>query len=65
MRCAALLALLAVVTQTQGAIIAVYAVNRHGARQALPKAANLSEALSAGGPSLLPQGHAMCHGAGT
>lgn len=37
-------------------LIAVYSIQRHGARNVLPKSALLAESSIIGGPTLLPQG---------
>jgi hypothetical protein len=42
----------------------VFAITRHGARNLLPKSANLSELDTNGGPTLLPEGVRMCFNAG-
>lgn len=42
----------------------VYTIQRHGAREILPKTAQLEESPALGGPSLLPQGERACYDAG-
>lgn len=41
-------------------LVLVYSIQRHGARNVLPKSALLTEASAAGGPTLLPAGQQMC-----
>lgn len=60
------LALLALSSQ-QGAraeVVLVYSVQRHGARNALPKTSLLKESAAAGGPTLLPEGERQAYNAG-
>lgn len=45
-------------------LIMAYSVQRHGARNVLPKSAVLTENDAAGGPTLLPAGQQMCYEAG-
>ena len=46
-------------------LLLVYSIQRHGARNVIPKAANLSESDANGGPSLLPEGQRQAWNAGT
>ena len=48
---------------TRGPVL-VFTISRHGARNVLPKAANLSETDNNGGPTLLPQGQRQQYNAG-
>ncbi|KAF8071018.1 Acp2 [Scenedesmus sp. PABB004] len=50
--------------QAASALVAVFAVTRHGARNVLPKSSTLKESEATGGPTLLPQGAAQCAAAG-
>jgi hypothetical protein len=45
-------------------VLMVFGVNRHAARNVLPKAANLTESDAAGGPALLTQGVQQAYSAG-
>lgn len=45
-------------------LVAVYSVQRHGARNVLPKSSTLKESDSYGGPTLLPAGRKQCYEAG-
>ncbi len=47
-----------------GDLVAVYSIARHGARNVLPKSANLSETDQSGGPALIPAGQQQCYDAG-
>lgn len=47
-----------------GELLAVAAIARHGARNVLPKAYNLTESDVSGGPSLLAAGKQQCESAG-
>jgi hypothetical protein len=60
----ALLLLLAAVAACSADLVMVYAVVRHGARNVLPKTANLTESGATGGPALLPQGRVQASTAG-
>ena len=51
-------------TSARADLVFVYSVERHGARNILPKTALLKEDPNGGGPDLLPQGEAMCHSVG-
>ena len=46
----------AAVPSARGALVSVYSIQRHGARNWLPKTALLAEQGIIGGPTLLPQG---------
>lgn len=48
----------------QGELVMVYSIQRHGARNVLPKTSTLKESKSYGGPTLLPQGKKQCYDAG-
>ena len=50
---------------TQARVVMVYGVQRHGARNVLPKTADLKESASVGGPTLLPEGQRQAYAAGT
>ena len=45
-------------------MVLVYSVQRHGARNVLPKTADLKESASVGGPTLLPEGQRQGYAAG-
>ena len=45
-------------------VMMVYSVQRHAARNVLPKSANLTESDATGGPTLLPAGVKQGHDAG-
>lgn len=45
-------------------LVMVYSIQRHGARNVLPKSSVLAESEAAGGPALLPQGRRQCRAAG-
>lgn len=45
-------------------VVMVYSVQRHAARNVLPKSANLTESDATGGPTLLPAGAKQAHDAG-
>lgn len=45
-------------------LIMAYSIQRHGARNVLPKSAVLTESDASGGPTLLPAGQQMCFEAG-
>lgn len=47
-----------------GELLLVYSVQRHGARNVLPKTALLQESDAHGGPTLLPQGQRQAYEAG-
>lgn len=53
------------VAPTSTQLLLVYSIQRHGARNVLPKAANLSESDANGGPALLPEGQRQAWNAGT
>lgn len=55
---------LAVASVAQADLVMAYSMNRHGARNFLPKGPTLNEADSNGGPTLLPEGQRMCYNAG-
>lgn len=61
-------ALVALTLFTQGItankVVMVYSVQRHGARNMLPKTALLQESDATGGPTLLPQGQSQANRAG-
>ncbi|KAF6262384.1 hypothetical protein COO60DRAFT_1496824 [Scenedesmus sp. NREL 46B-D3] len=64
--CQAVLVLLAVLaTCCNAELIMVYSIQRHGARNVLPKSSTLKESESTGGPTLLPQGQRQCYDAGS
>lgn len=48
----------------EGEVVLVYSIQRHGARNVLPKSATLSESDSNGGPTLLPEGQRQAWEAG-
>lgn len=45
-------------------LVSVYTIQRHGARNVLPKTAHLKEDDSTGGPTLLPEGERGCYECG-
>lgn len=45
-------------------LLMVYSIQRHGARNVLPKSSLLAESEATGGPTLLPQGKRQCRAAG-
>lgn len=45
-------------------LVLAYSIQRPGARNVLPKSADLTESDAAGGPTLLPAGQQMCYEAG-
>lgn len=45
-------------------LVMVYSIQRHGARNVLPKSSILTESEATGGPTLLPQGQRQCFEAG-
>lgn len=45
-------------------LVMVYSIQRHGARNVLPKSSVLTESEATGGPTLLPQGKEQCRLAG-
>lgn len=57
--------LLITVGQGVSELLMVYSIQRHGARNVLPKTQNFTEKDLRGGPTLLPQGQRMCYNAGT
>jgi hypothetical protein len=59
-----LLLALSVLQLAAADVVMVYVVTRHGARNVLPKDAELQENDSTGGPSLLPQGITASRAAG-
>ncbi|KAG2501116.1 hypothetical protein HYH03_000934 [Edaphochlamys debaryana] len=61
---AALLAIQTLLWVAQGELVAVYSLQRHGARNALPKGILLTEGDLIGGPTLLPRGQRMTYDAG-
>lgn len=60
----ALTAALVLGVVVDGALLMVYSVQRHGARNVLPKSSLLKETDAFGGPTLLPQGRKQCFDAG-
>lgn len=61
---AATLLLLLAPAAVNGELVLVYSIQRHGARNVLPKSALLTESDATGGPTLLPAGQQMCIAAG-
>lgn len=60
-----LLALLcALALLVEGEVVMVYSIERHGARNVLPKSATLTESDANGGPTLLPEGQRQAWEAG-
>ena len=57
-------AILLLLVPAYGEIILAYSIQRHGARNVLPKSALLTESDASGGPTLLPAGGQMCYEAG-
>jgi hypothetical protein len=45
-------------------LVMVYSIQRHGARNVLPKTSDLKENEASGGPTLLPEGQRQCYLAG-
>ncbi|PRW05761.1 acid phosphatase [Chlorella sorokiniana] len=60
----ALLLPLLLACQAGGELLMVYSVQRHGARNVLPKTATLKESDAAGGPTLLPEGQLQAYKVG-
>lgn len=60
----ALLLPLLLARQASGELLMVYSVQRHGARNVLPKTATLKETDAAGGPTLLPEGQRQAYDVG-
>eukprot|EP00232_Nephroselmis_pyriformis_P029225 CAMPEP_0182871544 /NCGR_PEP_ID=MMETSP0034_2-20130328/11182_1 /TAXON_ID=156128 /ORGANISM="Nephroselmis pyriformis, Strain CCMP717" /LENGTH=558 /DNA_ID=CAMNT_0025004103 /DNA_START=127 /DNA_END=1800 /DNA_ORIENTATION=+ len=56
--------LVALAGSAAGDVVAVYSIQRHGAREHLKKSDSLEEFQSVGGPTLLSQGEAECFRAG-
>ena len=52
------------VHDAEAELLVVYAVNRHGARNFLPKTSLLVDVDANGGPTLLPEGQRQCYNAG-
>lgn len=48
----------------EASLLAVYSLQRHGARNVLPKGIFLTEDALVGGPTLLPQGQQQTYTAG-
>eukprot|EP00879_Flechtneria_rotunda_P020900 GHRR01022006.1.p1 GENE.GHRR01022006.1~~GHRR01022006.1.p1 ORF type:complete len:178 (+),score=45.77 GHRR01022006.1:338-871(+) len=59
-----LLLLAAMLPGSSGDLVMVYSIQRHGARNVLPKGSLLTENEATGGPTLLPQGQRQCYEAG-
>lgn len=59
-----LLLLLLLLAPADGELLLAYSIQRHGARNVLPKSALLTESDAPGGPTLLPAGKQMCFDAG-
>jgi hypothetical protein len=59
-----ILCLAALTAPVQSELVLAYSIQRHGARNVLPKSADLTESDPAGGPTLLPAGQQMCYEAG-
>ncbi|EFJ51404.1 hypothetical protein VOLCADRAFT_103449 [Volvox carteri f. nagariensis] len=59
-----LLLLLHLFLQTEASLVAVYSIQRHGARNVLRKGALLTEDALVGGPTLLPEGQRQTYTAG-
>jgi hypothetical protein len=57
-------AILLLLAPAYGELILAYSIQRHGARNVLPKSALLTETDASGGPTLLPAGGQMCYEAG-
>lgn len=65
MRLFLLLSLSALLWQPADAeLLAVFSIQRHGARNVLPKTALLKESDARGGPALLPEGQRQAYNAG-
>lgn len=65
MTCQAVLLLLAMLATCCNAdLVMVYSIQRHGARNVLPKSSTLKESEATGGPTLLPEGQRQCFEAG-
>jgi hypothetical protein len=62
--CCIAVALAALTAPVQSELVLAYSIQRHGARNVLPKSADLTESDAAGGPTLLPAGQQMCYTAG-
>jgi hypothetical protein len=54
----------AAAAESSSELVLVYSIQRHGARNVLPKSADLRESDAAGGPTLLLAGRQQCHAAG-
>lgn len=59
-----LLLLLQLLVPSAAELVLAYSIQRHGARNVLPKSALLTENDSAGGPTLLPAGQQQTLDAG-
>jgi hypothetical protein len=62
--CIAAVTLALLVSAVSSELVLTYSIQRHGARNVLPKSAVLTENGAAGGPTLLPAGQQMCYEAG-
>ncbi len=60
----AILIIMASLRASLASLAAVYSLQRHGARNVLPKTALLAESDLIGGPTLLPQGQRQTYDAG-
>lgn len=49
---------------SSSSLVMVYSIQRHGARNVLPKSSHLVESEATGGPTLLPAGQRQCYDAG-
>ncbi len=60
----AAVAIVALAASVHADVVMVYSIQRHGARNQLPKTSLLKESASLAGPTLLPLGERLCYNAG-